>query len=330
MMLDRPIRLGIIGCGGIAGSHLRALKTLPEFEVAAVCDVNVKRASEFMAEAGGSGDAVFCDWRDMIRSGGIDAVDIATPPVFHHGPAVFAAEHGLHVFVEKPMAPTLAECDAMIEAADLNGVYTMVGQVLRFRDINQRAKQLIEEGRIGEVRNVIRRRWGFTKDFSSEPWANDPSVAAGWVLYGFGPHAADLILWLTRTSPVRVFAMGQKINPFWRDYDDITIQIELSNGGMATQSHSVNSRASAWDIALMGTKDAMYINGDSIVVGEETIEVPLQEFGGMKEQFAEFGAAILEDREPEASGKDVRRTMVLLEAAKISMCEGCVVDAANL
>ncbi len=319
-----PIRIGVIGCGGIAGAHLRSLKTLPEFTITAACDINDERAAAFAAEAGA--ESSYTDWRQMLDDADIDAIDICTPHTLHHEPAIAAAERGLHVLTEKPMATELSQCDAMIEAAEANSVVLMVAQVLRFRAPHVAARRLIDEGRIGEVRNIIRRRWSFTKSISSEPWANDPALAGGWVLYGFGAHEADLILWLTRSEAVRVFAMGRRINPHWNDYDDITIQAELSNGAMALQTHSVNSRASAWDCVVMGSEDSLYINGETIIVGGETLNVPMQEFNGMRDEIAEFGAAIVEGREPEASGRDVRRTMVLLEAAKASMQHGGIVD----
>ncbi len=328
MPANGPIKVGFIGCGGIAGGHLTSYKTLPEFQVVAACDINKQRARDF-AEAAGA-EAVFTDWREMIRNTELDAVDICTPHTLHHEPAIVAAEAGLHTIVEKPMATELAHCDAMIEAADLNGVIVMVAQVLRFRDPYIETRRLIDEGRIGKVQNVIRRRWSFVRETAQDPWASDPSLAGGWVLYGFGSHAADLILWLTRSEANSVFAAGRKINPHWNDYDDINIQIELSNGAMALQSHSINSRTSAWDCTVIGTEDSLYIAGDKIIVGEDELHVPLQEFNGMREQLAEFAAAIREDREPEASGKDVRKTMVLLEAAKISLREGRIVDASEM
>ncbi len=325
---NQPIRLGFIGCGGIAGAHLQSYQTLPQFQVVAACDINRKRARDFAAEAGA--EAVFTDWRDMIRNTELDAVDICTPHTLHHEPAIMAAEAGLHTIVEKPMATELAHCDAMIEAADLNGVILMVAQVLRFRDPYIEARRLIDEGRIGKVRNIIRRRWSFVRESSQDPWASDPSLAGGWVLYGFGAHAADMILWLTRSEAKSVFAMGRSINPHWNDYDDLHIQIELSNGAMALQSHSINSRAGAWDCNVIGTKDGLYIAGDKLIVGEEELHVPLQELNGMREQLAEFAAAISEDREPEASGRDVRKTMVLLEAAKLSLREARIIDASAM
>lgn len=323
-----PIRLGFIGCGGIAGSHLRSLKTLPEFAVVAACDINRERAEAFAADAGAEG--IYTDWHTMLEDAELDAIDICTPHTLHHEPAIAAAQRGLHVLTEKPMATELADCDAMIAAAEANSVVLMVAQVLRFRAPHLAARQLIDNGRIGEVRNIIRRRWSFTKSIASEPWADNPALAGGWVLYGFGTHEADLMLWLTRSEAVSVFAMGRKINPHWNDYDDITIQAELSNGAMALETHSVNSRASAWDCVVMGTEDSLYLSGDNITIGEETLNVPMQEHSGMRDELAEFAAAIAQGREPEASGRDVRKTMVLLEAAKISMREGRIVDASRL
>ncbi len=120
---------------------------------------------------------------------------------------------------------------------------------------------------------------------------------------------------MTGTEATNVFAMGRQINPAWDDVDEVTIQTELSNGAMALQSYCLNSYANAWDLVINGIDDSLYVNGETLVVGGEEQHVPMQEGGGVYTEIAEFASAVLEGREPEASGKDVRRTYALLEAA---------------
>ncbi|MFO7946292.1 MAG: Gfo/Idh/MocA family oxidoreductase [Armatimonadota bacterium] len=327
-MPGQTVRLGVIGCGNIAGSHLRAINEIPQIEIVAAADINEERAESFAQQAGAK--AHFTDWREMLQEVELDAIDQCTPHTLHLEPTVAAAERGIHVFTEKPMATELTECDAMIAACEDAGVVLMVGQVLRFRDPHTEARRLIDDGRIGEVTHVIRRRWGFTKESSMQPWSVNPDLAGSWVLYGFGSHAADLVLWITRSEAHRVFAMARQTNPIWDDVDDIDMQYELSNGAIALQSHSMNSRQRAWDLSVIGTEDSLHINGETIICGDEEITVPLQEYGGMKEQLTEFADAITEGREPEASGRDCRRTYALLEAARISMRTGQIVDPREL
>jgi predicted dehydrogenase len=266
----------------------------------------------------------------MLAQADLDAVSICLPHHLHCDAAVAASEAGLHVLCEKPMTVSLEQCDAMIAAAEAAGKVLMVGQVLRFRNAARQARELLREGAVGEIKQVIRRRLGSFKEFPRAPWSRDPEQAGGWTLYGFGSHEGDQILWLTDSSPTSVFACGRTNNPYWSDTDELSILFGLSCGGFATELHSLNCAFGAWDCTIIGTEAAMQLGNDEIRIDERVIEGPMQASGGMTEQIREFGAAIREGREPEASGRDVRRTMVLLEAAKLSLQSGQMVDATKL
>ncbi len=328
MVTSPPIKIGFIGCGNIANAHMSAIERIPEIEIVAGADINVDRAREFVEKAGA--EAYFTDWRQMLEEVELDAIDQCTPHTLHMEPTLAAAKRGIHVLTEKPMATELGECDRMIAACQQAGVVLMVGQVLRFYAPHIEARKIVSSGHLGQIKNVIRRRWGYSKDVPSQPWSADPALSGGWALYGLGSHAADLILWMTDSEATKVFAMGRQINPSWDDVDEVTIQMELSNGAMALQTHCMNCYANAWDLAVNGTDDSLYVNGETLIVGGEERHVPMQEGGGMYTQIAEFASAVLEGREPEASGEDVRRTYALLEAAKLSMKEGRIVDASQL
>src|SRR5688572_24423261 len=106
----KRIRTALIGCGKVGGLHAAALTTLPESELVAVCDATLARAEQFAANYGGKPHR---DIPTMLRESGAEAVFICTPHPLHAEPAVLAAEAGVHVMVEKPMAATLSDCDAM-------------------------------------------------------------------------------------------------------------------------------------------------------------------------------------------------------------------------
>lgn len=317
------LRLAVIGCGGIARAHLEAMHGLPVTLVATV-DIDAKRAQGYAAEyrAQRYGTRI-----EDALAGDVDAVIVCLPHHLHRDIVVAAAEHGKHVLTEKPMALSLAEADAMIEAADRNEVRLMVGQVLRFRGANVEARRLIREGRIGAPRQAIRRRLSLSREFHA-PWARDPHQAGGWVLYGYGSHEVDMLLWLFDTHAVRVYAQARTNNPYWCDHDEIALQMELGNGAIATLNHSLNSAFSAWDTYITGTTGSIYVANERIALGEVEMEVPMGP--AMQRQLREFVDAIAEGREPEASGSNVRRTMQALEAAKRSIASGEVVSTADL
>ncbi len=106
-------------------------------------------------------------------------------------------------------------------------------------------------------------------------------------------------------------------------YDEVSIQTELANGMIATLNHSLNSVSGAWDTFIMGTEASVYITSEQIILNGEKINVPMGP--AMELQLKEFIDAIREDREPEASGANVRKTMQALEAAKLSIAQGQII-----
>ena len=321
--MHAPLRIAIIGCGGIARAHLEAMKDLPARPVVMV-DIDEGRARQYAQAYGADRHATRIE--DALADD-VDAAIICLPHHLHRQAAVAAAERGKHVLTEKPMALSLQEADAMIEAARRNHVCLMVGQVLRFRGANVKARQLIREGRIGEPRNAIRRRLSRSREFPS-PWARDPAQAGGWVLYGYGSHEVDMLLWLFDTHARRVYAQARRNNPYWNDDDEVSLQMELANGMIATLNHSLNSASEVWDTCITGTQGSMYVANERIVLNGEEMRVPMGP--AMERQLREFIAAIAERREPEASGADVRRTMQALEAARLSIASGQVISTGGM
>ena len=321
------IGMGAIGCGGIANGHLPAYRDVDGIETVAVCDIDEQaaqaRAEEFDVPA------IYTDWRELLADERVDAVSVLLPHHLHRDVAVAAAEAGKSILCEKPMATSLSEVDDMIAAADDAGVVLMVGQILRFRPANIKARELIRDGAIGEVRNVLRRRLGKSEGFRSE-WARNPEEAGGWVLYGFGAHEVDMILWLNDGEPGDVFAQARVNNEYWNDYDELTVQMALVDGPMSTYQHSLNTPFGAWECMVIGTEGAMMIDSEQIRLGDEVIEAPLDSPASWRAQVGEFVRAVREGDEPEASGRNVRRTMAALEAAKLSIRDGRVVDASSL
>ena len=321
------VGFGVIGCGGISQGHLPAQRDVEGAHTVAVCDID-----EGVANAVASAydvSTVYTDWRNLLEDDGMDAVAILLPHHLHCEVAVAAAEAGKHVLCEKPMAISLQEADEMIAAAESAQVVLMVGQILRFRSANIRARELIRDGAIGEVRNVLRRRLSQSDGFRSA-WASDPDEAGGWVLYGFGSHEVDMILWLNDAQAATAYAQARRSNDYWNDYDEITVQFDLSNDAMATYQHSLNTPFGAWECMVIGTEGAMMVESERIRLGDEVIEEPLDSPAAWRAQVGEFVRAVLEEDEPEASGRNVRNTMAALEAAKISIRDGTVVDASAL
>ena len=112
--MDKKIRIGIIGCGGIAnGKHMPALAQLPDVEMVAFCDIIIERAQEAAKKYGADGSKVYEDYKELLKDESIDVVHVCTPNREHSFITVDALEAGKHVMCEKPMAANYADAKAM-------------------------------------------------------------------------------------------------------------------------------------------------------------------------------------------------------------------------
>ena len=194
-MVNGKVRVGIIGCGGIAnGKHLPGLKSVPEVEMVAFCDIIVERA-EAACKAYGTADAKFYEnYKDLLADETIDVVHVCTPNISHSFITVDALEAGKHVMCEKPMAINSAEALKMLEAAKRTGKKLSIGYQNRQRPDSLYLKDICDRGDLGEIyyakAHAIRRRfvptWGvFLKE----------EEQGGGPLIDIGTHALDLTLW---------------------------------------------------------------------------------------------------------------------------------------
>jgi predicted dehydrogenase len=150
MMGDKRIRIGIIGGGSIAGAHLTGYLEAPDaVVVTAVADIHAEHAREHADRAGGA--QVFLDYREMLASSLVNAVDICLPHNLHAGAIVAAAEAGKHVLCEKPLCLTLAEAEEVRRAVSDAGITLMCAHNQLFLPPVAAARKLLEEGILGTV-----------------------------------------------------------------------------------------------------------------------------------------------------------------------------------
>src|SRR5579884_2586257 len=147
------IKIGLIGCGGIADPHVKGYLQIPEqAQVTAVADVVEENAQRRSQQVGGA--RIFHDYNQMLATAEIDAVDICLPHHLHKDAIVAAANAGKHVLCEKPLCLSLAEGEEVREAVARNGVTLMCAHNQLFLPAVQRARQLLDEGLLGRVYEV--------------------------------------------------------------------------------------------------------------------------------------------------------------------------------
>lgn len=195
-MAEKKVKIGIVGCGGIAnGKHMPSLSKIENVEMVAFCDIIPERAEKAAKQYGTHDAEVFTDYRDLLKIKDIDVVHVLTPNNAHSFITVDALEAGKHVMSEKPIAKNVSEAKKMVEAAKRTGKKLTIGYQNRFRPDSLYLKKLCEEGVLGDIyfakALAIRRRavptWGVFLDEEKQ---------GGGPLIDIGTHALDLTLWM--------------------------------------------------------------------------------------------------------------------------------------
>ncbi len=272
----------------------------------------------------------------------VAAVVLATPDQDRARLTRLAAAAGKHVLAEKPMAPTVAECDQMIADCAAAGVNLAVVKTERFRKITQRAKQLIDDGTLGPIqmmRTVSAFPLPLTRQlFEERPWMADPH--SGGLFMGMASHNTDFLRWLTGRNAVKVFAQATTFSDLAAPAQSVMAQIELEGGIMAhmwitTELPSPSLPSSEVRFQVFG-RDAMFDleNFEFLELGQgdkwERIYSP-ERFDYLKEPkspirlfphigvIQEFVDSIREQRVPRVGGAEGR--------AAVEICEACLISA---
>ena len=217
------VRIGVIGLGWFGEVHCDAISTIPSFELAALCTRTESRLEELGRKYGVS--QLYSDYNELLANPDIDAVSVVTMWDQHTEPAVASLEAGKHVFLEKPMAHTVADCRIICDAAKKARGHLMIGHICRFNPRYATAKREIEAGNIGKVLSLNSRR-------------NIPAAWTPEILNKIGPivgdaiHDTDLMLWFTGARVVSAYA--QTVDLRGLKYPDIgQTMYRFDNGATA-------------------------------------------------------------------------------------------------
>jgi UDP-N-acetyl-2-amino-2-deoxyglucuronate dehydrogenase len=182
---------GIIGAGLIADFHARAIGSLENANLAGICGTNAIKVKSLAEKYGCN---AFSGSEDMLRSGDIDIVTIATPSGAHMEPAIEAARYGKHVICEKPLEISLDRIDRMIRAHMQSG--TRLGGIFnyRFNDTVKHLKKAIDDGRFGKITYAaVHVPWWRNEGYYANSWHGTPELDGGGALMNQGIHMVDLL-----------------------------------------------------------------------------------------------------------------------------------------
>lgn len=191
------IKIGIIGCGKISDAHIRAIDKTDDAKIVAVCDISEESLNSAILKTNA---AAYTDYRRMIEETQLDLAIINLPHSLHNPCTCFCAEHGVDVFLEKPMGVSVEDCRQMIDACKNNNVMLWVGHIQRYQPENIAAKQLVASGKYGTLIGIYEtRNMNYFSD-SRPRWFLDKKISGGGIMMNLGAHTLDKIKYFTESE----------------------------------------------------------------------------------------------------------------------------------
>ena len=353
------MNIALIGPGKVAHLHAQATQQLSGAKLMAVCGRNPEKTADFARQYG---IAPYTDVAEMVTHESVDVCVVLTPHPNHRDPTVAALLAGSNVLVEKPLATSLADCDAMIAAAEQASKLLSVVSQRRFYAPSQRIRAAIDSGKIGlpALGMVQMLGWRDEAYYRSDPWRGSWAHEGGGVLVNQAPHQLDLLLWYMG-EPVTVYGQWRNVNhPYIEVEDTAAAIVQFKNGGIGNIVASNSQRpglygkvhihgSSGASVGVQTDGGSMFIAGRSgiqeppvndiwMVPGEETMLDRFRAedhafFGQINAltyyfglQLADFCAAIRDQRPPAVTAEDGRRVVQLFEAIYESQRTGQAVD----
>jgi predicted dehydrogenase len=329
-MNKEPLRVALVGPGRISTAHLDAITHDPA-EATLVAIAGLPEESErtqALATRFGAQRAIHST-DELIAAPDIDAVVVTVPNHIHAPLAVRLLENGKHVLMEKPLANSLIECDAIVDAAERAGRHVMVGQCRRFFEGAQRAHELVES--LGRPL-VVNHHLGVYVEDAATDWWRFASEAGGLAVGLNGPHVVDTMLWLIGARPTRVYAQTRRLRDKWEGEDEATFIIDFEDGSLATGHITLNAKTPVnlrWINGPNGTlhlADDRSLWRDGVQVVHEDVTPYINGDSSFRQQFHEFASALRHDRAPRPSAVDGRRVVAVLEAILASHAKGQAVQ----
>ena len=255
--------VGIVGAGSFGAEHAKALGFMTGVRLVAASARTPARLGHFTSEYGGTG---YRDYRDLITDPAVDVVCITLPHNLHAEATIAAATAGKAIMLEKPMAPSLAECETIVSAVQEHGVPFMVAHPYRFMRAYAEATRMVRSGAIGRpvaATAAMVKDWTFSV---REPWHLAPG---GGMWLTNGCHLVDRLCLLLDDRPVDVRAVvGPRFHP--QEVDDLGIGLIRFAGGAVGVARAIGYSAGARDdwTEVQGTEGALRVNHtDGLFIG---------------------------------------------------------------
>lgn len=311
----KKLKVAVIGVGFWGKNHVRVFRELPETDLVAVCDRDIERAEEvakkYEVEA-------YRDSQDVLKREDIEAASICTWTTTHAMEAMKALTAGKHILVEKPLANTVENAKRIVESAINENLHLMVGFIERFNPGVQKAKEILETGKIGELVSASGKR--------VSQWPE--RIGDVGVVKDYAIHEIDIVRSIFEADPIAVYAQAGKLKH--KKYEDY-VQMMLTFKRTKTAFIEANwlTPYKIRDLTLVGSKGTMSLNyltqGITLETEKETLKPRRRWEEPLKLELQHFARSILKDKPPEVSGVDGLKALTIAEAALESSSLGCVV-----
>lgn len=326
------VRLGIVGLGWFGGVLAESARSSGVAEVVA-CYARTEDTRGAFAEKHGC--RAVGDLDEMLADPDVDGVLVATPHSTHADIAVAAAEAGKHVFVEKPLALTVADTKRVAEAASRAGIVVQVGHNRRRQPANRRIKAMVDAGELGTVLQLDGMHTspgGHKPDLPA--WRKDPAECPFGGMTALGVHTVDTFHYFI--GPARkVTSFSTRIQGF-NDLDEATtVLVEYDSGAIA----SINTSYFAPPVvglSVFGSEAAAWNEEDGKRLFTQARSDPtrseqeVETIDTLVDEIVEFGRCIRGEGEPETGVAEAIEVAAVLEAIGRSIESGCSVDLADL
>jgi len=249
----RILRLGLVGCGNVAvNRHLPVLQSLKDAQVVALADTNkdhLNRAADRFHVKKRYGD-----FRALLGDPEVEALAICTPPQTHVDIALAGLEAEKHLFIEKPLALSLDDCDRLVERAAQSPCKVMVGFKLRWHRLVRQARDILRRGDLGDLRAIRYVATGQHKEHEPE-WLKRREQGGG-MLIEFAVHTFDLWRFLLQSEIEEVFALSRSGQ--WED-ETATVTARMANGVLATAVLSKGT-AENHEVEIYGQNARLFVS----------------------------------------------------------------------
>ncbi|WP_128548517.1 Gfo/Idh/MocA family protein [Larkinella soli] len=347
MNTSKPLNIALIGPGKVAHLHAKAALQTPDARLVAVYGRNHTKAEAFANEYG---IAAYSDIYDMVDRENVDICIVCTPHPVHREVTIAALEAGAHVLVDKPLAVSLEDCDAMIETARRVGRELGVVSQRRFYAPCRRMRQTIDEGKIGQpvLGTAQLYSWRDEAYYSSDPWRGTWQGEGGGLLVNQAPHQLDLLLWYMGEAE-EVYGIWANVNHPYIEVDDTAVAVvRFKNGGVGSITFSNSQKPGIYgkihvhgqngaSVGVQTDGGAMFIAGMTSILEPPvndiwTVPGEAERLGDWQkedsdffhsidsftyffvQQLTDFCEAIREGRRPLVTGEDGRRVVELFQA----------------